>query len=304
MSVIKQIQEMNINDPSYVNILFAKFATYRPNQVAHLAGMFSLILHLGIWQAFQAAAMSFEPVGFSQQIEVTLMSETPKQVLPTEPIKPPLPAIVAAENIETVAIPLPVSEAMPIAKPFVRPIRKISKASKSNPPLVKLEKHSTLPKATDDADYQKSGGSAGGYGVASQTGQGFVGSIGLGGGLGNGAGGGSGPGSATGTGSGTGTGSDVDAYSEATFNANYATNPKPKYPEAAKSLGWEGNVLLRVRVTADGRSEQVIIHRSSGHKVLDDSAVVAVQNWRFIPAKRGSKAVACTVIVPIVFTLK
>jgi protein TonB len=38
--------------------------------------------------------------------------------------------------------------------------------------------------------------------------------------------------------------------------------------------------------------------------MLDDSAVVAVQKWRFIPAKRGSTAVACTVIVPIVFTLK
>jgi hypothetical protein len=180
-----QIQEMTINDPPYVNILLAKFATYRPNQVAHLAGMLSLILHFGIWQALQAAAMSSEPVGFSQRIEVTLMSEMPKQVLPSEPIKPPLPAIVAAENIETVAIPLPVSEAMPIVKPLARPIRKISKASKSNPPLVKLEKHSTLSKATDDADYTKSGGSAGGYGIASQTGQGLAGSIGLGGGIGN-----------------------------------------------------------------------------------------------------------------------
>jgi protein TonB len=299
-----QTQEMTINDPPYVNIRLAKFATYRPNQVANLAVMFTLVLHLGIWQAIQVAEMNQEPVVFSQRIEVTLMSETPKQVLPSEPIKPPLPAIVAAENIETVAIPLPVSEAIPIAKPLARPIRKISKASKSNPPLVKLEKHSTLPKATDNADYTKSGGSAGGYGIASQTGQGLAGSIGLGGGIGNGTGGGAGPGSATGTGSGTGTGSDVDAYSEATFNANYATNPKPEYPEAAKSLGWEGNVLLRVRVTANGHSEQVIIHRSSGHKVLDDSAVVAVQKWRFIPAKRGTTAVACTVIVPIVFTLK
>jgi protein TonB len=100
-----------------------------------------------------------------------------------------------------------------------------------------------------------------------------------------------------------GTQSHADPYSEASFNANYGTNPKPKYPAIARSRGWQGKVLLRVKVAADGLSETVTVHSSSGHDALDESAVAAVEKWKFIPAKRGNTAVACTVIVPIIFTL-
>ncbi|NOT13827.1 MAG: energy transducer TonB [Methylococcaceae bacterium] len=101
----------------------------------------------------------------------------------------------------------------------------------------------------------------------------------------------------------SGTQGNAEPYSEASFNANYGTNPKPKYPIIARSRGWQGKVLLRVSVSAEGLSESVTVHRSSGHDVLDESAITAVEKWRFIPAKRGNTAVACTVIVPIIFTL-
>lgn len=103
--------------------------------------------------------------------------------------------------------------------------------------------------------------------------------------------------------SGSGTQGHAEPYSEASFNANYGTNPKPNYPTIARNRGWQGKVLLRVRVTADGLSEAVTVHRSSGQDVLDESAVAAVEKWKFIPAKQGNTAVACTVIVPIIFTL-
>jgi protein TonB len=92
-------------------------------------------------------------------------------------------------------------------------------------------------------------------------------------------------------------------YSEASFNANYGTNPKPKYPAIARSRGWQGKVLLRVSVSAEGLSQAVAVHRSSGHEALDESAIAAVEKWKFIPAKRGDTAVASSVIVPIIFTL-
>ncbi|MDP3391176.1 MAG: energy transducer TonB, partial [Methylococcaceae bacterium] len=69
------------------------------------------------------------------------------------------------------------------------------------------------------------------------------------------------------------------------------------------SRGWQGKVLLRVSVSAEGLSESVEIFRSCGHDVLDESAVAAVEKWEFVPAKRGSKAVSSSVIVPIIFTL-
>jgi len=96
---------------------------------------------------------------------------------------------------------------------------------------------------------------------------------------------------------------NAEPYSEASFNANYGTNPKPKYPALARRRGWQGKVLLRVRVTAEGLSEEVSVQRSSGHEILDESAIAAVEKWQFIPAKRGNTAVACSVIVPIIFTL-
>jgi len=93
-------------------------------------------------------------------------------------------------------------------------------------------------------------------------------------------------------------------FTEANFRANYAHNPKPRYPSIAKSRGWQGKVLLRVKVSAKGLSDAVTVHKSSGHEILDESAIEAVKNWRFIPAKRGDTPVASSVIVPIVFTLR
>jgi len=96
---------------------------------------------------------------------------------------------------------------------------------------------------------------------------------------------------------------DTAPFTEANFNANYGTNPKPKYPSIAASRGWEGTVRLLVKVSAEGDSEEVTVQRSSGHDVLDEAAIEAVERWKFIPAKRGETPVSSTVIVPIDFVL-
>jgi periplasmic protein TonB len=58
-----------------------------------------------------------------------------------------------------------------------------------------------------------------------------------------------------------------------------------------------------VQVTADGHSASVQVQQSSGHDILDEAAVEAVEGWTFIPAKRGDTPVASTVTVPIQFKL-
>jgi periplasmic protein TonB len=93
-------------------------------------------------------------------------------------------------------------------------------------------------------------------------------------------------------------------YTEANFRANYLHNPKPEYPALARSRSWTGKVLLRVQVTAEGECGSVSVHQSSGHEVLDDAALDAVKQWRFVPAKRGETPVASSVIVPINFNLE
>ena len=281
---------MTINYPPNLSRLITNLSEYGPTQIAILAGAFSFLLHLWIWQVWQTATSKTEPVILSHRIEAVLMSPEPKQ--PPAVIKPKLvPAQpLGIKNTEPKAMPKPVPKSVPRVKPLPKPIRKISKpvVLKPKPPMAKHKTNDAPP-----------GGSAGGYGIASQTGHGTGSDIGFGGDAGNDKRGVTG----TGTGQGSGGGSETGAYTEANFKANYATNPKPKYPEIATSRGWEGTVLLRVKVTADGRSEEVAVHQSSGHKVLDKSAIIAVQKWRFIPAKRGNTSVACTVIVPIAFTL-
>lgn len=96
---------------------------------------------------------------------------------------------------------------------------------------------------------------------------------------------------------------DPAPFTEANFNANYGSNPKPKYPGIATSRGWEGTVQLMVKVSAEGDSEEVTVQRSSGYDVLDEAAVEAVEKWKFIPAKRGDTPVSSSVVVPINFVL-
>lgn len=87
-------------------------------------------------------------------------------------------------------------------------------------------------------------------------------------------------------------------YDVATLN-----NPKPPYPLAARRQGAEGRVTLRAQVLEDGRCTKVRIARSSGHALLDESALATVRRWRFLPATRANVAVISWVEVPIHFQL-
>lgn len=95
----------------------------------------------------------------------------------------------------------------------------------------------------------------------------------------------------------------AQSFTEANYRANYAFNPKPEYPRIARSRGWQGKVLLRVQVSAAGVNDNVAVHRSSGHEILDESAIEAVKKWKFVPARRGDTPVASSVVVPILFSL-
>ena len=88
------------------------------------------------------------------------------------------------------------------------------------------------------------------------------------------------------------------------LNAAYRLNPAPDYPPIALRRGWEGTVRLRVTLDVQGHPSRVDLAASSGHPMLDESALAAVRRWRFRPATRLGEAVVATVEVPIVFKLK
>ncbi|MEJ0035757.1 MAG: energy transducer TonB [Gammaproteobacteria bacterium] len=88
------------------------------------------------------------------------------------------------------------------------------------------------------------------------------------------------------------------------FEADYLANPAPAYPALSRQLREQGVTTLRVRVAADGNPLAIEIERSSGYERLDRAAIFAVERWRFVPARRGSVAVAAWVIVPVRFNLR
>ncbi len=93
------------------------------------------------------------------------------------------------------------------------------------------------------------------------------------------------------------------AESEPVFNANYLNNPAPYYPQSAKRKGIQGKVLLSVVVKVDGTPSLVQVSRSSGSSELDEAALDAVKQWKFIPAKSRGQFVEASVIVPVEFKI-
>ena len=93
--------------------------------------------------------------------------------------------------------------------------------------------------------------------------------------------------------------SNKASFQDPSFNAGYLHNPPPRYPSMSKRLGEQGRVLMRVMVSAAGEAMNVSLHASSGSTRLDEAAIDAVANWRFVPAKRNGHAVSASVLVPI-----
>jgi len=64
--------------------------------------------------------------------------------------------------------------------------------------------------------------------------------------------------------------------------------PEPVYPALSKRLGEEGTVLCHLYIGDDGRVVRVTLERSSGYPRLDQAALAALRQWRFLAAlERG-----------------
>lgn len=84
---------------------------------------------------------------------------------------------------------------------------------------------------------------------------------------------------------------------------DYAYNPQPDYPILLREQGVGGVVWLRVWVGSDGHPGEIKLAKGSGYRLLDDAALRAVRQWRFVPAKKGEQTLASWVEFPIRFTL-
>ena len=84
---------------------------------------------------------------------------------------------------------------------------------------------------------------------------------------------------------------------------SYLKNPKPRYPTMARKRGIEGLVLLRVEVLPDGRVGKLEVKRSSGYRILDNSALRTIVKWKFLPAIKDGTLVQAWINIPVRFEL-
>jgi len=76
----------------------------------------------------------------------------------------------------------------------------------------------------------------------------------------------------------------------------------PKYPSDARKSGIEGAVMVQVLVGKDGWVRETLVARSIPE--LDQAAVLAVEQWRFNPARMHGEPVPVWVAVPVNFKLR
>lgn len=81
-------------------------------------------------------------------------------------------------------------------------------------------------------------------------------------------------------------------------------NIRPDYPKGARQRGEQGDVILEIRVNAEGTVDDVKVAESSGFAELDEAAVRAAKTAKFSPARSGHAPVASTARLKLQFKLK
>ncbi len=77
---------------------------------------------------------------------------------------------------------------------------------------------------------------------------------------------------------------------------------RPIYPVALREGKISGHAVLHFIVTADGRTANIVVEKAT-HPDFGEAAAEAVAKWRYRPAIKDGKPVACALIFPIVFNL-
>ena len=128
---------------------------------------------------------------------------------------------------------------------------------------------------------------------------------GTGGGVGTGAGVGVGEGTGGGIGAGTGGGTGGGPYQPGAGidPPTVVREVRPTYTDEARRRAIEGDVLLEIVVRRDGSVGNVRVRRTLGAG-LEQKAIDAVRQWRFVPAKKQGVPVDVIVDVAVEFKLR
>lgn len=102
---------------------------------------------------------------------------------------------------------------------------------------------------------------------------------------------------------GSGVGDNPGNYANVVSPAACVYCPEPPYSDQARKAKLQGLVTLRVLIGSDGRAKRVQIVKGLGMG-LDESALAAIRNWRFAPARDARRqAMASWVTIETRFQL-
>ncbi|WP_445145086.1 TonB family protein [Dyella sp. Tek66A03] len=76
---------------------------------------------------------------------------------------------------------------------------------------------------------------------------------------------------------------------------------QPSYPGFDALFGIEGTTMVYVTIAPDGHVLNARVDKSSGHNDLDDSAVAAVRQSFFVPARKNGSNIISEARVPVSF---
>lgn len=77
---------------------------------------------------------------------------------------------------------------------------------------------------------------------------------------------------------------------------------KPAYPFEMRRAGINGEVTVQFVVDSNGNVLDPFVVKSS-QREFEAAAIAAVSKWKFRPGRRGGRAVATRMVVPMVFSL-
>lgn len=114
-----------------------------------------------------------------------------------------------------------------------------------------------------------------------------------------------------GTGSGTTRGGprrigDLSAYAEDAVDQRPSISRRvmPEYPDRAKRMNMQGQVVVQLVVDVSGKPQQCTIQSSDPAGVFDEAALAAARRTRFLPGKVRGQPVNTIMLIPYQFTLR
>jgi TonB family protein len=92
-------------------------------------------------------------------------------------------------------------------------------------------------------------------------------------------------------------GGDVEA-------AKLITKVQPVYPEAAKSAGIDGTVILHAVISMDGKPLSLRVMNGEVDPDLARSAVEAVSQWRYTPTLLNGEPIEVDTTITVIYSLQ